>query len=344
MNLPYITQGTGIGGKIKEKAEFFRVIEIPVYEPEGKGNHLFINFTKKNLSTNQAMEAIAKKLNINPKTMGAAGLKDKLAETTQTVSVELSNPASEMVNEILDGLKQTDLKINWARLHTNKLKPGHLIGNKFIIKITGIENLDEAFLVSQKIAEEIQKKGVPNFYGEQRFGGRQDNVEQAKQLLAGKINIRDRWLKRFLMSSYQSHLFNQYLSKRIENGLFSKLINGDICKKLDTGGLFVAEGREQERLDKHEITFTGPMFGERLWFAEKEAGEFEKQIIRDSGLSEEQIKKLGTGLRRPGTVFISDMNIKKEEDGLVLSFTLPKGSFATVVLREFMKNERTESI
>lgn len=338
MNLPYISGEKGIGGKIREKQEYFIVEEIPAYLPSGQGKHLYINITKKGLSTPDVGQKICEIFNVSENDVGFAGLKDKHAITTQTLSINLEN-LKMPVEEILEKIKTIGVRVNSSNLHNNKLKPGHLKGNKFTITITSLEDIEKSFEIANQIAEKIKKFGIPNYYGAQRFGIQGDNAEKALAILKGELKIRDRFMKKFLFSSYQSHLCNLYLSKRVENGF--NLIPGDICKKHDTGGLFVVENieEEQKRYDNKEISFTAPMFGDRLWFAEKESGEIEKQILADSGLTEEQIKKLGTGTRRLGRLIIDDLTIEKEETGLKVSFSLPKGAFATVVLREFMKND-----
>jgi tRNA pseudouridine13 synthase len=337
MNLPYISKTNGIGGKIREKPEFFRVIEIPAYSPSGEGNHLFVEITKKGVSTPEMLDKVSRILEIPIFDLGCAGLKDKHALTTQTISIFIQDNSSDNVDRIISKLRN-ELEIGAFKLHQNKLKPGHLAGNKFIITISQVsENSEEN---AQKIAEELKISGVPNFYGAQRFGANMDNAEKAKKILSGELRVREKWLKRFLLSSYQSHLFNQYLTKRVLRG-FNNLMQGDICKKHDTGGLFVVENleEEQKRYNKKEISFTGPMFGKKLWFAESESGEFERQVLTESGLSEEKVSMLGAGLRRPGRIILGDICARKVTEGIEVSFSLPKGSFATVVLREFMKTD-----
>lgn len=332
IDLPYITKEEGIGGKIREKPEHFSVDEILLYPPAKEGEHLFVNFSKKGITTKDAVEKIARELQIPFYDIGVAGLKDKNAITSQTISIKARKEAIQRIEAL-------GFKVNWAEFHTNKIKPGHLAGNKFGILITGLEDIDKAYEKAEEIAKSLKATGIPNFYGGQRFGINGDNKEQAEKILKGEIKIRDRWLRNFLMSSYQSYLFNLYITKRVEIG-FDKLLEGDICKKHDTGGLFSVENlkEEQKRYDNKEISFTGPMFGKKLWFASGKAGEIEKKILEESGLNEEQINKLGSGLRRVGRIILEDLKVEKEKEGIRVSFSLPKGSFATIVLREFMKN------
>lgn len=342
--LPYITKDIkGISGTIREKPEYFMVEELPAYEPEGKGEHLYINFTKKELSTPEFQKQLAFIFNLNQNDIGVAGLKDKHAITTQTASIcfEGKDKSEEAIKEVTDKIeKEINVKVNWYKFHTNKLKPGHLRGNKFTITITNLNNIEEAFEKANNIASILKQTGIPNFYGEQRFGMNGDNAEKGLAILKGELKVRDRFEKKFLLSSFQSQLCNKYLIKRIEMN-FSKLIKGDICKKHDTGGLFVVEDleKEQTRYNNKEISFTAPMFGEKLWFSEGESGEIEKSIIQETGLTEEQIKRLGTGTRRLGRLLVDDLQVEKTNEGIKLSFTLLKGSFATIVLREFCKND-----
>ncbi|MFP4046261.1 MAG: tRNA pseudouridine(13) synthase TruD [Bacteroidales bacterium] len=339
--LPYISnKSEGTGGKIKTCEEDFIVNEIPAYEPSGEGEHLFIHITKRGITTKDVQKALAKIYNANFKDVEFAGIKDKHALTSQYFSVWLRNGQSKNLAYELE--KNMPITINNMEFHNRKLKMGHLRGNAFKIKIREIKmSLDEAYTRACKIAEEIHKKGLPNFYGEQRFGKDGDNAERGFRLLKGQEIVHNKWLKRFLLSSLQSNLFNYYLTKRIENKLFDKILKGDIAKKQDTGGLFVVEevDDEQKRLENKEICFTGPMFGKKMKQAGDKAGELEASVLQENDITEEEIKKAKlTGTRRAG-IIIPEIKIEQQEDGLNLEFSLPKGAFATIVLREIMKNE-----
>ena len=340
-NLPYISSDLpGIGGKIKVSPEHFIVEEIPVYEPVGKGEHLFINITKKGITTKEIQKALANLFNTKVGDVEFAGIKDKHAVTTQNFSVWLLDKQDE--NLVYQLEKQLPVKINHMAFHTNKLKKGHLLGNSFEIKITDIEiPIDEAFQKASEIIEVIHTKGLPNFYGEQRFGVEGDNAEKGLRILKGQEKIPNKWLRRFLLSSFQSYLFNFYLTRRMENNLFDKLLQGDVAKKQDTGDIFVVEDREveQERLENKEICFTGPMFGKKMTPAREESGIFEQKILDEHSITFEELRKAKlTGTRRAG-ILLPNISIEKEQDGLLLNFTLPKGAFATVLLGEIMKNE-----
>jgi len=339
--LPYISNSyQGTGGIIKAKAEHFQVNEVPAYLPSGEGEHLFVNITKTGITTKDVQKALAGLYDIPPRDVEFAGIKDKHAITSQYFSIWLSeNQDKERIYELE---KELPVKINSMDFHNRKIKSGHLKGNVFRIKITETDiPLEEAEERAKNIIEVIHKKGLPNYYGQQRFGMHGDNAERGLKILKGEEKIKNKWLRRFLLSSYQSYLFNYYMKKRIENKLFDKMLTGDVAKKQDTGGVFIVDDKEaeQKRLDNKEISFTGPIFGKKMKQAVDEAGEFENAILSENDVTPEEFRNAKlTGSRRAG-IILPDIDLVREEDGLVLTFFLPKGAFATVVLREIMKSE-----
>ncbi|MBU0957769.1 MAG: tRNA pseudouridine(13) synthase TruD [Nanoarchaeota archaeon] len=337
-NLPYITTSEGTAGKIRQKPEHFIVEEIPAYPPIGTGSHLFVNITKQNQTTKQVQEDIAKQLNMNPLDISFAGMKDKHAITTQWFSINLDTTKvtkAEAINKI-DLMK--NIKLNSYELHDKKLKPGHLKANKFTIIISETDKIEQA----KETAKQIEKTGIPNYYGEQRFGVDNDNAEKGKQIIQDKLKIREKFQKKLYLNSYQSYLCNLYLTERLNQNLINKILKGDIAKKTDTGGMFIVEDpiTDQKRMDKKEITFTAPMFGYKMTQPTHESLEFENKILEKENITIQNLKKAKLkGTRRQGIIFPENLEIKKHPKGIQVSFTLRKGSFATIVLREFMKND-----
>lgn len=178
MDLPFLTpELPGIGGAIKERPEDFFVQEIPLYEPSGEGEHVYCEIQKKGMTTFDAVNLIARILNIPRHNIGFAGMKDAKAVTRQVFSIQ---GASE---EQIAALKLNDIEILWVKRHGNKLRLGHLKGNRFAIRI---RNVDAADVIKvEPIVRLIQQRGLPNFFGEQRFGSRQNND------LLGAALIRD---------------------------------------------------------------------------------------------------------------------------------------------------------
>jgi tRNA pseudouridine13 synthase len=340
LNLPYITENLlGIGGKIRKTFDAFIVEETSLYEPMGQGEHLYINITKEGFTTREIQEKLAKFFKLSIKSVGFAGMKDKNAITTQTFSAHLVK-TDENLEDITSRIQNNlPIKVNWMKLHRNKIKIGHLLGNKFTIKITDLEiSRDEALKRAKKIIEEIKKNGLPNFFGPQRFGIQGKNIEKGLKIIQGLKFNGSKWKKRLLVSSFQSYLCNLYLVRRLESGNFTRILKGDIAKKYDTGGLFEVEdvGKEQKRYENHEISFTAPIYGSKMWDVKGPSQELERKVLQEVGLNIEIFHQRGT--RRLGRLLVPDISVKKCSEGLILNFSLSKGAFATIVLREIMKN------
>lgn len=335
--LPYITpELPGVGGRLKAEPSSFVVEEIPVYEASGEGSHLYVSLTREGWTTRKVVEALANLYGIDRGAVGYAGLKDRHARCTQTFSLPNLQPAD--AQRIRDELPFT---VNWARCHSNKLKVGHLLGNRFTITVSELSvDPDTALMRAAAIADALAARGLPNFFGAQRFGIDGQNVARGREAFLGN-GPREKWLNRLLISAYQSHLFNSYLAQRIEQGLFDRLLDGDVCKKADTGGMFeVADpAAEQPRFDRGEITYTGPLFGKKMWAAARAAAALENQILAQAGLGEEELRRCHSdGSRRPARLWLPDIALTVDLTGLQATFSLPKGAYATVVMREFIKS------
>ncbi|MCB2189676.1 MAG: tRNA pseudouridine(13) synthase TruD [Deltaproteobacteria bacterium] len=335
--LPYLTPETpGIGGEIKQSPAHFEVEEIPLYPPAGVGGHLYLNLTREGQTTRDLVDAACRVLGLNPAGVGYAGLKDKEARVSQTLSFEDAglDPA-EAGRRLAAAL---DVRVNWASRHGNKLKPGHLLGNRFRILVQAPG--EGAAAAAELTARLLRERGVANFFGPQRFGQEGDNAARGRELVLGARPPRQKWLKNLYLSAYQSELFNRWLAARLGRGEFLRLLAGDVAKKTDTGGLFTVEDpvAEEPRLTRGEITYTGPLYGAKMMPARAEAGRFEDELLAAEGLEPAQLKKAHLpGSRRPARIFAEGLAVEEEPRGLWFSFALPKGSYATVVLREFMK-------
>lgn len=335
-----------INFKIKQNPEDFIVKEIPLYNPMNIGNHAYFFLKKNSYSTPDLIEIIKKELKIKDTEIGCAGLKDKKAITYQYISINLESirdnelKSPDKIKEKIELVDSKKINLRFIGMHNNKLRVGHLLGNLFLITIRDIENLDKNLDTIKKNILEINKIGMPNFYGEQRFGIEKDNIEKAKKIVNKEIYIKNKWLKKFLLSSYQSHLFNKYLEKRIEKGFFNKLLVGDICKKHSSGGIFevLEENKkiEQKRFENKEISFTGPIYGKGIKQSKliTESRIFETEVLNEGGLNSDELNRILNGTRRIARVFpeIDIKEINKKDKIIVLSFFLPKGSYATVVL------------
>ena len=182
---------------IRQSAEDFIVEEIPAYLPSGAGQHLYITFTKREITTYQAVQQISRALNVNERDIGSAGLKDRHGVTTQTVSVQFPE-AAELPS--IDGLSSETLRVTSLMRHANKLKTGHLKGNRFEVVLRGIEP-SQVLAVCEGFSK-IAEMGLPNRFGAQRFGYGGDNAEVAARWIEGKASPpRDRKVKRLMFSA-----------------------------------------------------------------------------------------------------------------------------------------------
>jgi tRNA pseudouridine13 synthase len=349
--LPYITASLpGISGTLRAQAEFFRVEELPLYQPLGEGAHLYLKISKSAQTTRQVARQLEQLFALRRGDVGYAGLKDKFAQTTQIFSIPfaLAHQPQEQRQHAIEAIverihSQMAVQVKWAIQHHNKLKTGHLLGNRFQITITQLPTpIDLALRQAQAIAEQLRSQGLPNYFGDQRFGRHGDNAAQGRAILSGAQQVRDPWLRKFLISSFQSALCNAYLSRRLETGKFARLLTGDVAKKYATGGIFdVGDWQnEQPRYLAQEISFTAPIYGYKMRAASGEAGELELEILHEHDLSLEQWRRARIeGTRRLGRLLVPDLQLAAVGETIVADFSLPKGAFATIVLREIMKNE-----
>ena len=334
MSPPLLTHDLpGVGGRIKVSDEDFDVEEVPSYEPCGDGDHLFLWMEKRGVAPEFFARGVAQRLGISPGAVGTAGLKDRHAVTRQWVSVPKECEAH------VGKLDADNVRVLKFARHTNKLKPGHLKGNRFRILVRDATNPDAA----TAILDRIRTHGMANFYGPQRFGRDGSTVDLGMKCLAGKAPRRIRpFLYRFALSAVQSLLFNDTLARRMNDGLFRTVIDGDVMTKWPFGGMFVATDvpAEQARFDARETVTAGPMFGRKTFPAAGTAAEREATVLSDNGLSIHSFGgfgKLVLGTRRQNLAYLDDLSAVWEPEGLRLTFTLPAGSYATVLLAEVMK-------
>jgi tRNA pseudouridine13 synthase len=336
--LPYVTARLpGCGGTFKATPEDFLVEELPAYELSaevGSDEHLFVWVDKRGHSTQDVAKAIARHCGITERDVTWAGLKDRQAVTRQYLCM----PAR-LTEEKLASFSMEGVTLLRQGRHRNKLKTGHLHGNKFELVVRGVESVPalEATLAA------LRSSGLPNFYGEQRFGASNNNAARGKALLLRGGKHRDRFERKMLLSAYQSELFNRVLTKRLERGLFAKALLGDVLKKHETGGEFVCAdvAVDQLRVDAFEVSPMGPMFGPEMRAAEADAAALEAEVLAAENVTLATFEAGGDESRGTRRVMRIPFDASSEvvEGGVKLTFTLPAGSYATVVLRELLKQE-----
>lgn len=326
----------------------FVVTEIPLYDFSGEGEHLILKVRKKSLTTWQMLDVLSAHLGIKVRDIGYAGLKDKHAMTIQYLSVHRKH------EEALKNFVHDQIKIIETTYHDNKLRIGHLKGNRFFIRLKKVSPTDAVKIDS--LLQWIEENGSPNYFGWQRFGKEGDNFETAREIIEGKRTMRHRKKRDFLMNAYQSHLFNMWLSKRIEISRlfdalkpkelkevfvwndeiiqqihrephFFKLLPGDVAQHYPHGKLFTISDLREEagRFRSRDISPTGMLPGMKGKQATGLAWEIEKEFV-------EAVPAQGG--RRYAWIWPEAIEgvYKKETWHYELHFTLPKGSYATVLL------------
>ena len=338
--LPFVTAGLpGSGGRLKASPEDFAVEELPAYEPQGHGPHLWLRVEKRGRTTRDVVRELARALSVAEREAGFAGMKDKAAVTTQWLSFPVARDPDPA------GLAGEGWRVLAASRHQNKLRLGHARGNRFAVAVRGGDPARAA-----ACAAALAERGLANFFGAQRFGADGRNAAVGRALLQGRTGdpearraVRDRFLRRLCISAWQSELFNRWLAERLADGLFDRALAGDVMKKLDTGGLFLCEDPEADgpRVARFEISPAGPLFGHKLRESAGPAREREDRLLAASGVTADDLKARGggeaEGTRRPARLPVA-VELAPLEDGYRARFELPAGSYATVVLGELMKS------
>jgi tRNA pseudouridine13 synthase len=331
-------------GTLKERPEDFVVEEIPAYAPSGEGTHVYVRFTKTDLNTLDAGRAIARALSCDPRAAGFAGMKDKRAVTTQTISLEAprGTPAARVAERAL-ALALPGIVVHQASPHGHKMKAGHLSGNRFTIAVRDVPR-DRLADVARSLAQ-VTARGVPNAFGAQRFGRAGDNATRALAWLRGQERgPRDPRMQRLLWSSLQSTVFNAVLEGRLTDGTWATPLEGDLLKLRSSGGLFLCTdaAQDQARAAEGEVSPTGPLVGARMRWPEGAPAELERRIAAATlgeGFDLASTRRLGDGTRRPLRMWVQDLHCDMIEDDpghraacVRVYFVLPKGAYATTVL------------
>ena len=315
---------------IRTEPDDFQVYENLSFEPEGEGDHVFLYIRKTGENTDWVARQLAHFCQVSPKEVGYAGKKDRHAVTEQWFSVHLPGRSP-----LTWSLFETDtIKVLKAVKHTRKLRLGSLTGNRFVIRLRGVT--DEAEL-EQRL--DMIRQGVPNYFGEQRFGHHYGNLTKGAALIAGKLKERQRHKKGLYISAVRSFLFNQQVSGRIQQQLFSQCMTGDVLMLNGSQSCFIYDASDasiEPRLAGADIHLTASMWGRGRSICSDDAFAWEQQQL--SGYDEllQGLERLGLNQERRAIRLMPEnlVAVKEADDQFQLSFDLQVGSFATSVLRE----------
>ena len=344
-DLPPLTADLpGTGGVLRREHDDFVVRELPLYLPEGSGSHTYVRVEKVGLTTRDLVTALVQD-GIPERSIGVAGLKDKHARTEQWLSVPRRFDGAVDVLERLVGVSVLEVS-----RHRNKLGIGHLRGNRFIVVVRGVT--PDALERARAVLAVLAAQGTPNYFGPQRFGRFGRNAIDGALAVRGTRVPGGRVLTRFFVGALQSQLFNALLAERVRDGTFGTVLRGDWARKHDTGGTFEVDdvALEAPRAAALAISATLPLHGTRVRISAHEAGERERAALADLGLTWEDLAGRRHDVRRTphagrrGDRRISrlvglEVEVDQDGDALRLAFDLPKGSYATTVVREITKVE-----
>jgi len=326
-------------GVFKQYADDFKVVEDLGYEPCGEGEHQFIFVEKTNTNTAFVAEQLARFTSLPLRQVTYAGRKDKYAVTQQWFGILApGKPDFDFSTFELEGVRV----LKQIR-HNKKLRTGQLKGNTFTITLRDVKNADaiEARL------QDIAKHGVPNYYGEQRFGvmrvndegdvQRGGNLMMAERMINGET-IRHRNKRSMALSALRSWLFNDMLSARLQAGNFDNVIEGDALILSGSNSFFINDGKAdnlQQRYDAKDLCPSAPLWGKGKLATHAQALAFESDIAGQHPSVVEFLSQCGFDQERKAIkIWPSDLQWQREEDTFTVSFALPSGCFATSVLRE----------
>lgn len=302
--------------------EDFIVNELPI-KFTGHGNFVIIKVRKSNIDTWELIDRLAKYLGVYSNEIGYAGLKDKRATTTQYISIP------KKYSKDLKAFKSSKIKILESTLHNSKLNIGDLEGNRFKINLHDVELVELNQI--QKVIKQISKKGMPNYFGYQRFGKEiKENLAKAKELVYGETIVKDKKLSKMLISAYQSSFFNSWLVHRLKESTDEfKLFDGDVLNDFKRGKLFTPKTITEQIIKdfkNQKISPTGLLPGRKVFRAQTSAREIEETY--DDVYVQEK------GYRRDAIVFPKEITCKydSKDKKCTLEFSLPKGSYATVLI------------
>ena len=318
------TLGSGI---LRAQSDDFIVEEDLGFAPAGTGQHVLLKVRKRDANTQWVARELAKVCGCRPMDVGYAGLKDRRSVAVQWFTV----PKSAQSLDAWRGVRTSEFEVMEAHAHTRKLPRGALAGNSFSIRVRDVTASGDQ--LAERVAL-IGQRGVPNYFGPQRFGREGSNL---MRITAGLRTLRSPE-RGFVLSAARSLIFNSVLAERVRDGSWERLEAGDIANLDARGSVFAVDQTDDallarcQRLDIHP---TGPMWGRGLPTSQGRVSELESRVAAQLSPASELVQEAGMDQeRRSLRLAVRDLQWSRETNAVVLRFRLARGSFATTVLRE----------
>ncbi|MGV6808827.1 MAG: tRNA pseudouridine(13) synthase TruD [bacterium] len=350
-----------LSGVIRQQAEDFRVDEIPSIQPSGSGEHIWLKVRKVNTNTDWLAGQLARIANIKKRDVGYAGLKDRHAVTTQWFSLYLSEskthsaPNSPHISPSLPNWAAhlpPEVSILEETRHTRKLRTGTLHGNQFDVLIRDCQPLAPTAapsyspssihlptLLNERLAL-LTQQGVPNYFGEQRFGKGLSNIHSASAWFAGEFEPKKRHLQSVYLSAARSWLFNQMVAARIAQQTYSSLLAGEVFMLAGSHSWFYEPLSDDlcQRYQQGDIHPTAALWGKGPLASRAIIADLEQHIAQQYSLLARGLEQQSlTQDRRAIRLMLNDLQHSwQSPQQLRLRFSLPAGAFATAVLKEIM--------
>jgi tRNA pseudouridine13 synthase len=331
IELPHAHGGPPLTGALRATPEDFLVDEDLGFTPDGAGEHVLLRVEKRGANTDFVARELAKYADIAPDAVSYAGMKDRHAVTRQTFSLHLPGKRAE---PDWQALRHDEFRVLDAQRHSRKLKRGALKGNRFRIvlrEVAGDRGIAEARIAA------IASDGVPNYFGEQRFGHGGANVERALRMFEGRrVQRHERSL---LLSAARSHIFNALLAARIDTGNWRTPLAGEVWMLAGTHSIFGPEPLGDElvrRFGDGDIGLTGPLWGKGALRSAEEVARIETGVVAQHAPLAAGLEANGLNQERRALALRPlDFSVNWLTDrDLELAFSLPAGAYATTVLRE----------
>jgi tRNA pseudouridine13 synthase len=321
-----------LSGRLRESPDDFRVEERLGFEADGGSAHQLLHVEKTDANTLFVARSLARAAGVRPADVGFAGLKDRRAVALQWFSVPASRPVADWNDFSGPGFRVLE-----AHGHSRKLRRGALAGNRFVVTVRGLAGEREALAPA---LERIAQRGVPAYFGAQRFGREGSNLDALAAWAGGAPLPRDREQRSFVLSAARSLLFNAVLAERVHHGTWDTLLQGELVNLDGTGSVFLAEVVDETlraRCAAMDVHPTGPLEGQGGTRPGGEAAQTEAQALAPLAsvaalLAGAKVEAARRALRTP----VRALDWEVSGDVLKASFELGRGAFATSVLREVL--------